>query len=40
LAIAVGAALALWNPAVGAVAMIAGVIPALWAGTKIIRKVM
>ena len=39
-AIAVGAAVALWNPMFGAVVMIAGVILALWAGTKIIRKVM
>ena len=38
-AIAIGAAVALWNFAAGAVVMIVGVILALWAGTKIIEKV-
>lgn len=38
-AIALGAAVALWNNAVGAVVMLVGVILALWAGTKIIRDV-
>ena len=36
--IAVGAAVALWNAAVGAVFMVAGVAAALWCGTKIIKK--
>ena len=36
--IAVGAAIALWNPAVGAVVMAIGVIAALWCGTKMIKK--
>ena len=39
LAIALGAAVALWNPAVGGIVMIAGVIAVLWAGTRMIRKV-
>ena len=38
MALALVAAVALWNNAVGAVVMIAGVILALWAGTKIIKK--
>ena len=38
LAIAAGAAVALWNMGVGAIVMIAGVIAALWGGTKIIKK--
>lgn len=38
-AIALGAAVALWNNAVGAVVMLVGVVLALWAGTKIIRDV-
>ena len=36
--IAVGAAIALWNAAVGAVVMAIGVITALWCGTKMIKK--
>ncbi len=36
--IAAGAAVALWNAAVGAVGMVVGVIAALWCGTKIIKK--
>ena len=39
-AIALGAAVSLWNQLVGAVVMIIGVILALWTGTKIIKKVM
>ena len=38
LAIALGAAVALWNTAVGAVVMIVCVIIALWAGTKMIKS--
>ena len=38
--IAVGAAIALWNAAVGAVVMAVGVVAALWCGTKIIKKAM
>ena len=38
LAIAVGAAVSVWNMAAGAVLMIAGVIAALWAGTKIVKN--
>ena len=38
--IALGAAVALWRPAVGAVVLIAGVFAALWAGTKIIQKAL
>ena len=40
LAIALGSAVALWNNALGAVVLVAGVVAALWAGTRIIRKVM
>ena len=36
--IAAGAAVALWNGAIGAVVMVIGVIAALWCGTKIIKK--
>ena len=36
--IAVGAAIALWNAAVGAIVMVIGVVAALWGGTKIIKK--
>lgn len=36
--IAAGAAVALWNGAVGAVVMVVGVIAALWCGTRIIKK--
>ncbi len=39
-AIALGAAAALWNMAIGGIVMIVGVILALWAGTKIIRKAL
>lgn len=38
--IAVGAAIALWNAAAGAVVMAVGVVAALWCGTKIIKKAM
>ena len=38
LAIAAGAAVALWNMGVGAIVLIAGVIAALWGGTTIIKK--
>ena len=38
LAIAAGAAVSLWSMAAGAVLMIAGVIAALWAGTKIVKN--
>lgn len=38
LAIALGAAVALWNGLVGALVMIVGVIAAIWAGTKLIKK--
>ena len=38
IAIALGAAVALWNGLVGAVVMIAGVVCVLWLGTKIIKK--
>ena len=37
-AIAAGAAVSLWNIAAGAVVMIAGVIAALWASTKIVKN--
>ena len=37
LAIALGAAVALWNNAVGAAVIIIGVIIAIWFGTKIMR---
>ena len=39
LAIAAGAAAALWNQLVGAVVMIAAVIAAIWCGTKMMKKV-
>ncbi|MBR2527852.1 MAG: hypothetical protein IKE58_05215 [Blautia sp.] len=38
LAIALGAAVALWNIPVGAVVMLVGAIASLWFGTKIIWK--
>ena len=38
LAIAAGAAVSLWSMAAGAILMIAGVIAALWAGTKIVNN--
>ncbi len=38
-AIAVGAAVALWKIGVGAVVMVACVVLAIWAGTKIMKKV-
>ena len=37
-AIAAGAAAALWNMAVGALVMVAGVIEAVWIGTKIVKN--
>ena len=40
LAIALGAAVALWNLALGAIVLVAGVILVLWVGTKIIQKVL
>lgn len=39
-AIAVGAAVALWNNGIGAVVMIVGVIIAIWRGTKMMKDVM
>ncbi|MBR2256995.1 MAG: hypothetical protein IJ899_06530 [Blautia sp.] len=36
--IAAGAAVALWNGAVGAVVIVVDVVAALWCGTKIIKK--
>lgn len=36
--IAVGAAIALWNAAVGSAVMVIGVVAALWCGTRIIEK--
>ena len=36
-AIALGAAVSLWNGLAGSVVMIAGVIAALWAGTKMVK---
>lgn len=36
--IAIGAAVALWNGAVGGFVMVVGVIAALWCGTRIIKK--
>ncbi len=38
--IAVGAAIALWNAAAGAIVIVVGVVAALWCGTKIIKKAM
>jgi hypothetical protein len=38
LAIAFGAAIALWNGMAGALVMIVCVTAAIWAGTKIIKK--
>lgn len=37
-AVALGAAVALWNNGIGAGVMLAGVIAALWLGTKIVKK--
>ena len=37
-AIAAGAAVALWNQPVGGIVMLAGVIAAIWAGTKIVKN--
>ena len=39
-AVAVGAAVALWNNGVGAGVMVAGVVVVLWLGTKIIKKAL
>ena len=36
-AVAVGAAVSLWNMLIGAVVMIAAVIAAIWSGTKIVK---
>ena len=36
--IAAGAAIALWNAAVGAIVIVNSVVAALWCGTKIIKK--
>ena len=36
--IAVGALIALWNAAIGAIVMVVGVVVAIWCGTKIIKK--
>ena len=38
LAVAVGAAVALWNQLIGALVILAGVIAAIWAGTKIVKN--
>ena len=38
MAIAVGAAIALWNMLVGAIAIIVGMIFAIWIGTKIVKN--
>ncbi len=40
LAVAFGAAVALWKPAAGAIVMLAGVIAVLWLSTKMIRPGM
>ncbi len=37
-AIAVGAAVALWNGGIGAAVMVIGVVAALWLGTRMIKK--
>ena len=37
-AVAVGAAISLWNMAVGGIAMVVCVIGALWIGTKIVKN--
>ena len=37
-AIAVGAAVALWNGGIGAAVMVVGVVAALWLGTRLIKK--
>ena len=36
--VAAGAAVALWKPLIGAIVIIAGVIAAIWAGTKIVKN--
>ena len=38
LAVAVGAAVALWNQTVGAIVILTGVIAAIWVGTKIVKN--
>ena len=38
LAVAVGAAVALWNQLIGAIVILAGVIAAIWSGTKIVKN--
>ena len=38
LAVAVGAGVDLWNQLVGAIVILAGVIAAIWAGTKIVKN--
>lgn len=40
LAVAAGAAVALWSLAAGAAVMVAGVVAALWLGTKLIQKAL
>ena len=40
LAVAAGAAVALWKPGVGAAVMLAGVVFVLWLGTKMIKEEM
>lgn len=37
LAVAIGAAVALWNQLIGAVVILAGVTAVIWAGTKIVK---
>jgi len=38
LAVAAGAAVALWDQLIGAIVILAGVIAAIWAGTKIVKN--
>ena len=38
LAVAIGAAVALWNQLIGAIVILAGVIAAIWAGTKMVKN--
>ncbi len=38
LAVAAGAGIGLWNQLIGAIVILAGVIAAIWAGTKIVKN--
>ena len=38
IAIALGAAMALWNMLIGAIVLIVGMVLAIWAGTKIVKN--